>query len=156
VIEMMAAARVGNHNNVTQVSTTNGGAYTYTYDELNRLTKQTWVYGGQTYVTNYAYDANGCLITVQYPTGTTLALTCDTANRTTSISIGGVAVVSAIAYHPSGQVKAMTYSNGKVTNISFDDRARVKTLTAAGATPMTARTTCCRSTTRPWRARAAR
>lgn len=113
-------------NNLRHIASQNGGTFDYVYDEVNRVTQQTWSYGGRSYVTSYHYNSAGCLDSMTYPSGVTLTMTCDTANRVKTISMGGTAIASNITYHPSGQVKAMTYGNGKTTTVVYDDRARVK------------------------------
>ncbi len=126
-------------NDVVGRNTANGGSFSYTYDELNRLTSQTWhtpVWGGYSYQfsTNYTYDQYGCLAEMIYPTGTRLTMTCDTQNRVTSINAmhlsGSVWMpigmsVSGIAYHTSGKPSAMTLGNGVVASFTYDGRARV-------------------------------
>ncbi len=119
-------------SNLRTASSQNGGAYTYSYDELDRLTSIQWVFKGQTYTTLFHFDSSGCNDSVTYPTGSQVALTCDAANRTTSISVGGTTLASAIQYDPSGQIKSATYGNGRAYSATYDDRARLKTLTTAG------------------------
>ncbi len=123
-----------NSNNITDVSSPNGGAYHYTFDELNRVTSQTWSFGPQTYTTTFGFDTQGCLISVVYTTGDSLVLTCDTANRTTSITLNGAVIVTDVTYHPGGQVKTMKYGDqpGRVTTTVLDDLQRAKTITAPG------------------------
>lgn len=67
-----------------------------------------------------------------YPTGVTMTLTCDTANRVKTISAGGATPVRDVTYDPAGKVTRMTYGNGVVTTISFDDRGRLKSANAPG------------------------
>lgn len=119
-------------NNVSTLSSASGGGYTYSYDGLNRVTSQSWVFGGRTYTTGYHYDAAGCNDSLTYPTGTTLTMACDTENRIKSITLAGAVVVRDVKYYPSGQVRTMTYGNGKSTTVVLDDRARTKAITAAG------------------------
>lgn len=121
-------------NNLETISSPNGGAYTFIYDEVNRVTGQIWQFGGQTYTTSYHYDANGCLDEITQPTGTVLKMTCDTLNRPTSVKASGVNVVDLIAYHPSGQVKRLEYSNGVDTDIAHDGRGRTSTITSTSPT----------------------
>ncbi len=123
-------------SNVTGVASTNGGTYSYDYDELNRMKSQTWTFGGRTYTTSYGYNSAGCLTSITYPTGTAVTMTCDAANRVKTVSAGG-AIVSAVTYHPSGQPEAMTYGNGKATSIGFDYRARTTSIASAGVLGLT-------------------
>jgi RHS repeat-associated protein len=121
-----------NSNNVARVSSTNGGAVDYVYDELNRVIGQQWSYQGKTYTTIYHYDPTGCLNSVVYPSGVVLTAACDTLNRVRSLSLGSTIIVNNITYDASGQVKRMTYGNGKASVMSYDDRARMKTASCGG------------------------
>jgi len=111
-------------NNLTHLSSENGGAFVYQYDELNRPLSQTWMYLGRSYVTTYHHDADGCLDRIVYPTGTVVTAICDTAARPTSIHADGATVVRDTTYHPSGQTGGFTFGNGLRTEVSFDDRGR--------------------------------
>jgi RHS repeat-associated protein len=121
-----------NNKNVKTRSTPNGGAFAYTYDELNRLVSQNWTFGGHTFVTSYVYDPNGCLASITYPSGSVVSMTCDIANRTSSISLNGSVLVEDVTYHPSGQVSRMTYGNGTNTSLAFDSRGRPTSVAAPG------------------------
>jgi hypothetical protein len=44
-----------NANNLEAISSVNGGSYAFVYDEINRIKKQTWTFGGRSYVTDYVY-----------------------------------------------------------------------------------------------------
>lgn len=115
-----------NANNLTQFSSTSGGNFVFTFDELDRSTQQTWTFGGRSYVTSRHFNPAGCVDGVTYPTGSTLTLTCDTDNRTQSVSRSGVSIVNGISYHPSGQLLGMTYGNLSATTVTFDNRNRTK------------------------------
>lgn len=67
-----------------------------------------------------------------YPTGTVLTMTCDAANRVTSVRLGGDAVATDVTYHPAGHPSAVTYGNGVSTDFGIDDRGRVASVTAPG------------------------
>ncbi len=126
-----------NANHVTSVSSKNGGTITHGYDGLYRVTSESWVFGGHTFSTGFTYDSSGCQTTVTYPSGLKLTQTCDAADRLASIAAGTSILVKNVAYHPSGQVKSMTYgdSQSTATTVTFDDRARAKNVSAgAGST----------------------
>lgn len=116
---------------VQSVGSTNGGTYTYTHDALGRVTSQTWVVGGQSFVTSWLYDAAGCLYQTTYPTGTVLTATCDKGNRHTSLSIGSSSIASAVTYSPEGRASSMTYGNGKVVTTTME-KGRVKSIASPG------------------------
>jgi len=124
-------------SNVTQVASTSGGTSTHGYDDLNRMTSQTWSLPSRTYTTSYSYDSYGCLRSMTYPTGTTLTMTCDSANRTTSVAVGSSTIVSGVTYHPSGQPGAMSYGNGRSTSLVYDYRGRATSVTSASVLGLT-------------------
>jgi RHS repeat-associated protein len=121
-------------NNLAQLKSENGGAFAYTYDGLNRPLTQIWEDQGPggtrvTYTTSYGYDSAGCRETMSYPTGTSIAMECDTAGRVKRIELTAGAgaprvLVEDVSYHASGQVKGVTYGNGVPTAYTYDDRAR--------------------------------
>ncbi len=119
-----------NANNVELVSSPSGGRLEYEYDELDRVTEQTWTFGGFEYQTLFHYDDAGCLDSITYPTGTVLTLTCDAANRVNSIRMGGELLVEDVTYHPSGLPRAVLYGNDVSTTYGIDDRGRVASVTA--------------------------
>jgi YD repeat-containing protein len=126
-----------NASNVTGRSSANGGTYSYTYDELNRLTSEVWTApGGHVYTTSYTYDRMGCLTSMAYPTGFAITMTCDTLNRTKTISrrSDSTWVVNSVTYHPSGKIKGMTYGNGLGTTITYDGHARPTGIQAFAST----------------------
>jgi RHS repeat-associated protein len=128
-------------NNLKHVDTQMSGAFDYQYDEVNRVQSLTWTYPGTpqvSYTTSYVYDGMGCLQSMTYPTGTTLTMTCDGLNRVTSVSIkrpGGTtdSIVSNVTYHPSSQPATYDFGNRTSTTITYDDHARVWTLTTQGS-----------------------
>jgi RHS repeat-associated protein len=111
-------------NNLEHLSSARGGSFDYGHDELNRPVSGTWTYGGRTYTTGYHYDRAGCLDRIEYPTGSVVTATCDTANRPTSMWLDGAAIVTDVTYHPSGQVAGVTFGNGLRTEYGYDDRGR--------------------------------
>lgn len=125
-------------SNLTDIASTNGGTFSYGYDEINRMTSQTWTFAGRTYTTTFHYNSAGCLDSMTYPTGTTVTMTCDTVNRVRTVSLGGSTIANSVAYHSSGQAKAMTFvPSGKSTSIVYDDRGRAQSVTSAGALGLT-------------------
>lgn len=104
------------------VSSANGGTYTYTYDSLGRLTNQTWVFLGVTYVTSWNYNTSGCLTSMMYPRGSTVtAPTCDRKGRPTALNVNGAPFVSAISYLVTGKPASMTLANGAVSTTQLID-----------------------------------
>jgi RHS repeat-associated protein len=113
------------------VSSPNGGTYTYGYDELSRLTSQSWAYRGQTYQTTYYFDSTGCLQTMTYPTRTVLTMACDAKGRVKSITLSGTTsgtIVNDVSYHPGGRPTSITYGNG-LSATTVVENGRVRSIT---------------------------
>lgn len=99
------------------------------YDQLGRITQQTRTIAGFSHVTQYAFDTSGRLSSMTYPSGRRVVHTHDTAGRVSGVSTAmGVAaplpVVSAVRYHPFGDVAQFTYGNSQthVRSIDLDGR----------------------------------
>ena len=124
-------------NNVTDISSAAGGAIHTGYDELNRVTAQTWSYQGQVHASSYHYDQVGCLDRIDYPTGDVVTMTCDAANRARTIRLNETTVVSDATYSPTQNTVTYGDGPGTVTTTSFDERGRVATISAPGLTGLT-------------------
>ncbi len=120
-------------NNLWRLSSENGGTYEYVYDELNRVRSQTWSYRDRVYTTTFHYDSVGCLDQIVYPTGSTLSIVCDTAQRPLSVVANSTSVLSDVSYHPSGQTAGLTLGNGVRTDHTFDGKGRTESIVASPA-----------------------
>jgi len=110
------------------------GASVFCYDAPGHLTEETRTPAGQgTTFTQYAYDPNGNLAGITYPSGRSLAFTINTSDQVTAASAlvngASTAVVSSIAYEPFGPHTAMTFGNGLADARSYDTRHRLGTWT---------------------------
>ncbi len=117
-----------NENNLTSVSNSNGGTFTLTYDDLNRLTDQVWSYLSMTFSSSWRFDSVGCNTTVIYPSGLSVSQSCDTANRVKAVT----GYATSVSYHPTGKIKSVTLANGKVSTTTFDARQRPWTINVPG------------------------
>ncbi|MHB8834493.1 MAG: RHS repeat-associated core domain-containing protein [Candidatus Methylomirabilia bacterium] len=135
------------NDNLKQVTDSNGGVATFTFDMNNRLThvkdpkgqstgKDT-TYGynsldqlvsvtdqiGSAY--GYAYDAKGNLSTVNEPGGTTLTYTYNpTDNRPHGLKLNGTTKITYNNYDNNGNLKSMTDGNG-TTLFDYDALNRI-------------------------------
>jgi RHS repeat-associated protein len=120
-----------NSNGSTQTTTT------FTYDQKGRLTTDTRVIGGVSYVTTYGYDSYGRRNSVTYPSGLVLAYSFDSVGRVNQIVAtpsGGSAatVLSSATYHPFGGVAGWTFGNSQTYARTYDLDGRVSGFTLAG------------------------
>ena len=117
------------------MSSNTGGAYTYVYDELARLSDQSWTFQNNTYTTRYRFDRTGCLEQLVYPTGTVATMTCDAKGRPRSIMLSGTttgSIVTNATYHPGGQPALIEYANGLNVTRTIEN-GRIKSISTSGA-----------------------
>lgn len=95
--------------------TSNGSVWTYDYNSLRKPTGENLAFGGKTYNFAWAYDANGSLSQLVYPTGG------PTVNYTPN-ALGEPAQVSGyasnIGFHPNGAVSGFTFGNNIVHSLT--------------------------------------
>ena len=113
-------------NNVRLVSS-GPSVWTYTYDAQSRLKTETLAIEGQSFGFTYDYDNIGGLSQLTYPGSVTAAFNPDALGRPTTV--GGY--VTAVDYHPDGQLSAVTYGDGHVRNISLTPRRFPDVVTVA-------------------------
>lgn len=111
---------------------------TYAYDPFGDVVATTRTLAGRRYTTRYAYDGDGRLIELTYPTGETVTYTRDAVGRVERVVLtrAGVAtdVVSAMSYRPDGRLASLTFGNGLVETRAYDLAGRLLTQTLGGLT----------------------
>ncbi|RKH21497.1 hypothetical protein D7X74_00960 [Corallococcus sp. CA047B] len=93
-------------------NTSNGAAWTNTYNRRRLLEEEKLDYGGRTYLIHRAYDANASLLKLTYPDTARTAITYSPNALGEPSGVSGYA--SSITYHPSGAIAGFTYANGIV------------------------------------------
>jgi len=106
----------------------------YAYDSHGRVSSETRTVAGVQYATGYRYDTAGRLDQLTYPSGRTVAYNFDTLGRVSGVTTtpaGGSAqsVVSNVAYHPFGGVKAYALGNGRQYTRGIDLDGRIASYT---------------------------
>jgi len=100
------------------------GTTSYFYNEFGLVTEETFTINGQSYQTQYHYDANGQPTGMTYPRGRTLTYTYDALGRlnevTTSFAGETQTLASNITYLPFGPMNEVTYGNGNLLSRTFD------------------------------------
>jgi len=122
------------------------GSIQYAYDVGGRLLTEVHIVNAvstpngtptpTTYTTSYAYDNEGRLSGMTYPSGRILTYTRDALGRINQISSlhNGISVVlvSNVQYQPFGGVTSYTNSAGKSYTRSFDQSGRITSYTLNG------------------------
>jgi RHS repeat-associated protein len=112
------------------------GFETYTYDSLNRATSKTRTIDGNSYLTQYSYNAINQLSVTTYPSNKQVRQNHDLRGRLSGIDklSAGVFVssyTSGVAYNTAGQVTGLTDGSGVVENYTYsNDRLQLTRQTA--------------------------
>lgn len=97
----------------------NGSAsHLYTYDANKNLLQNKMTIGQQDFAVNYVYNGNDALGSVVYGSGKTVNYAPNAYGRATQAA----PYVTAASYHPTGELKSMTYANGIQTNTTLNAR----------------------------------
>jgi YD repeat-containing protein len=111
----------------------------WSYDQKGRVirmqqnlqfTSPAWA----TTVVDYAYDSQGRLSSIYYPSGKQMVYGYDSAGRISSVTVDGHALVSNVAYHPFGAPKSWNWGNGGTSVRTFDSDGRMATHKIGGTT----------------------
>ena len=110
------------------------GSSVFCYDAVGHLTEENRAPSGQmNALTAYAYDKNGNLTGITYPSGRQATFTINTSDQVTAasatVNMASATLASAITYEPFGPHASMTFGNGLADARSFDTRYRLGTWT---------------------------
>jgi RHS repeat-associated protein len=112
---------------MTDASGTTG----YEYSPKGQVTKETRVIDGLTYVTQYTYDMNGNPKTMTYPSGRVITYNY-TNGRATGVLNNAANLAANISYEPFGGMSSLTYGNGIVGSVTYDNQYRINAIQIAG------------------------
>jgi YD repeat-containing protein len=115
------------NGNLTQIKDLLQQVTDITYDNLNRVTKQLQpppVAGAARQAINYTLDARDQLSSVRDP-----------RNLTTSYTVDGLGLQSAITSPDTGNLLTSTDARGKVTTYAYDVLSRVTSISYGGGVP---------------------
>ncbi len=106
----------------------------YAYDQHGRVLSETRTVNGVQYVLGYRYDSFGRLDQLTYPSTRTVNYTFDALGRVSGVTTTKAGepqqtVVSNVAYHPFGGVKAYTLGNGRAYTRGIDLDGRIASYT---------------------------
>jgi YD repeat-containing protein len=101
----------------------------YEYTPKGQVNKETKVIDSVTYVTQYTYDQNGNLKTMTYPSGRVITYNYSN-DKVLGVLNNAANLASNINNKPFGGVSSLTYSNGIVGTIGYDNQYRVSSITA--------------------------
>jgi len=126
--------------NSNKTAVLRGGVnWSYDYNALDQLARETLAIDGRSYQFDHGYTANGHLASRTRAGGTTASFAPDALGRATGITVGGVGYIHSAAYHPNGLVASGQFGNGHVFTQSLDARQRpwvLSTALSGGATAL--------------------
>ena len=123
----LGAAGLGSMTGMTDPS----GSYQFTYDLRGNMTQDSRTILGVNYVTSYAYDADGKLASITYPSGRLVEYLRDTAGKVTTVRTGGTQiVVDNITHLPYGPVNSFGHGNGVAVTRTYNQDYLLTALTA--------------------------
>jgi RHS repeat-associated protein len=118
--------------NGNKTSVSRGGVHwSYLYNALDQLARETLSIDGRTYQFDHGYNANGHLASRTRAGGPAAAFVPDALGRATAVSVGGAGFIHSTAYHPNGMVASGHFGNGQVFSQSLTARQRPELLTTA-------------------------
>lgn len=99
--------------------------WTYLYNSLNTIEKETLALDGKNFVLDWEYNNLGGLSSLKYPSGTIVDFAPNALGQATKAG----SYASGVSYHPNGQIKQFTYGNGIIRNVALDTTGRIDALT---------------------------
>jgi YD repeat-containing protein len=125
-----------------RTSMTDGlGSVSYAYNQLSQLTSETRTFTGVgSYALNYSYNLAGELTSLTNPWGAQVGYHYDPVGRPTNVSGSGYAGVASYAnslsYRAFGGLKQMSYGNGRILSVQYDNRMRLTQWSIPGVLQM--------------------
>jgi RHS repeat-associated protein len=122
---------------LTKVTDPSGNT-TYVYDSLGRVTSKVQTVtaspSNKTFTVGYSYSS-GRQTGITYPSGRAITYGFNGQGQITSITVDGTTtVLSGAEYFPFGPIGKWTWGNGQVMERTFDQDARIKSLTLGPST----------------------
>ncbi len=99
--------------------------WTYLYNSLNTLEKETLALDGKDFVLDWEYNNLGGLSSLKSPSGAIVDFAPNALGQATKAG----SYASGVSYHPNGQIKQFTYGNGIIRNVALDTTGRIDALT---------------------------
>lgn len=99
--------------------------WTYLYNSLNTIEKETLALDGKNFVLDWEYNNLGGLSSLKYPSGAIVDFAPNALGQATKAG----SYASGVSYHPNGQIKQFTYGNGIIRNVALDTTGRIDALT---------------------------
>lgn len=106
-------------------------SWSYLYNSLNLIDKETLSIDGKSFTLDWGYNSLGAVSSLKYPSGRTVDYSPNALGQPTKASEGAINYVSNVKYHPNGQLKQLTYGNGMLRIVALDTTGRIDAITDA-------------------------
>ncbi|QDO85861.1 RHS repeat protein [Shewanella psychropiezotolerans] len=100
-------------------------SWSYLYNSLNLIEKETLSMDSKSMVLDWGYNSLGAVSSLKYPSGKTISYSPNALGQPTKAALGNINYASNAKYHPNGQLKQLTYGNGLVRNVALDTTGRI-------------------------------
>lgn len=121
----------GNLESLISGSGSSAISWSYLYNSLNQIDKETLSIDGKSFVLDWDYNGLGAVSSLKYPSGRTVGFTPNALGQPTKLSEGTINYASSVKYHPNGQLKELTYGNGIVRKVALDTTGRIDAISDA-------------------------
>jgi RHS repeat-associated protein len=105
------------------------GMTSYAYTAKGQILQETKVIDSNQYITQYAYDQNGNLRTMTYPSGRVITYNISN-DKVINVLNNAANLATNISYKPFGGMSGITYGNGIAGTISYDNQYRITSMVA--------------------------
>jgi len=105
------------------------GTTVYEYFAKGQIKKETKTIDSIQYVTQYTYDQNDNLKTMTYPSGRVVTYNYSN-DKVIGVLNNAANLATNISYKPFGWMNSITYGNGVIGSITYDNQYRVTGITA--------------------------
>jgi len=111
------------------------GTTTYKYSAKGQVVEESKTIlgvSGNPYVTGYAYDQDGNITAMTYPSGKVITYTYAN-DRAVSVLNGAATIAANISYKPFGGMSSIAYANGISGTFHYDNQYRLDTIIAGAS-----------------------
>jgi len=112
---------------------------TYQYDVMGRITQCVETIGGNQYIVNYAYGADGQLTSITYPSQLKVNYAYDPIGRLQALSTGtqNILSINPNDYNAAGMATTVTYGNNITGVFGFNNQLQTSSIQYSAPAPAT-------------------
>jgi YD repeat-containing protein len=100
----------------------------WTYDQYGRVTQRQQTVGSIVLTVSYAYDTDGRLHTITYPSGKVATYSYSANGQVSGLTFNSIGVTGSVTWMPFGGINTWSTSAGVTFTRSFDEDYRITSL----------------------------